>query len=173
MGGASVALLTVINALELAGHYQFVILFNKRGPAYDKFTELGYECQVLSSPPIGNAGGREISLTEFCRFMCYLPVAMLKLILFIRKSDFDCLYLNTGLCLAPALAGKFSGIPVIWHLRELLGSKSFLSRCHCYLISAISHLVIANSTSSASAISGSSVLIYDGISEEYAEGSLP
>lgn len=170
-GGASVALLTVINALELAGNYQLVILFNKRGPAYAKFTELGYECQVLSYPTIGNAGGRKISLSEFCKFMCYLPISALRLICFIKKRDFDCLYLNTGVCLAPALIGKILGLPIIWHIRELLGSKSLLSRWHCSLVASLSDLVIANSASSGSVIADATncSLIYDGISEEFAE----
>ncbi len=148
-----------------------MILFNKLGPAYVKFSELGYECRIISYPTIGNAGGRKISLTEFCKFMCFLPVAMLRLILFIRKGSFDCLYLNTGIGLAPALAGKLLGLPIIWHIRELLDSSSLLGHSHCYLIATISQLVIANSISSCSVIGSETncSLIYDGISDEFLE----
>lgn len=170
-GGASVALLTVLKALDTANNYRIMILFNKHCPALDKISELGYECHVLSYPAIGNAGGRKISLSELARFIRLLPFAAPKFISFIRKGNFDCIYLNTGICLAPALAGKLLGVPVIWHIRELLDSKSILGSLHCNLISATSQLVIANSESSGSAIKDLSKLsiIYDGISDEFIE----
>ena len=151
-GGAPVAMLRVIEALSELDDFSINILLNSSGQVLDKYTKLGYDCTTLPFPTFGGPGGRKPRYRELFLFYFRFIFAFPRLYNYIKKNNFNYIYLNSGINFSLALVCKWLKKPVIWQIREILDDKSVLGRWYCRQISTLAKTVIATSYRVASSI---------------------
>lgn len=144
-----------LSLLDIARHYagfSKVLLFAD-GPFRERLEEVGVAVEVSHAPRAVSGIRREGSGARELRAV----PGVLKLSWRVARlaCGYDLLYTNSQKALViGALAGKISGKPVIWHLRDMLTADHF-SQAHRRLAVTLANLmvarVIANSKATAAA----------------------
>jgi glycosyltransferase involved in cell wall biosynthesis len=114
--GSSRSLLRLSSRLVKDGHAVSAVLpFD--GPLGSALREIGVTVYVLPEMAVIE---RSIFKTAagLLSFACRLPLSVFRLMRLIRKIGPDIVHSNTSVMIASALAGRFSRVRTIWHIRE-------------------------------------------------------
>ncbi len=135
ISGPANSLLTLLDHLPKEQYASFVVM-REPGPLVEDIRARGIECLMLALP-------RPAGLRAAALFSFRLPFELLKLIRFIRKRRIHLIHVHQTPSFWGVIAGKFTGIPVIFHIREIWGYRAYkrmIVRFSAQVI-AISHAV--------------------------------
>ena len=103
---------------------------------YQRMVAMGYEVRIAFPDGEGTAGpyiaeaGLPVDrlpilkpvhpkkLFAFLTFALSVPVALWRLVRYLRRHRPDVIHVNGAFDVAPALAGRLAGVPVVWHLND-------------------------------------------------------
>ena len=113
LGGGEVSFFELIRSIN-RDKFEPIVIVPKKGEIKSQFAEMSVKVIVNPMPPLRNiAFGNTI-------------YALLRLIGIIKRRGFDIIHANgSRACFYSGLAGRFSGVPVIWHVRETLKDYYF------------------------------------------------
>lgn len=162
-------MLGVMRALGEIDNLVIDILLNTTGPVQKEYENCGYKCSIIPFPTFGGAGGRKPRYRELLIFYCRLFLAIPRLLRFMKRENFNYVYLNSGINFSLAIMCHWLKIPIIWQIREILDERSMLGRWYCCRIARYAEIVIATSHRAAAAIGSNSHIkvIHDGVSENF------
>jgi len=110
------------------------------------------------------------SIRGFFQFIFRLITSTHFLIRLMRTEKIQIVHSNTSAVYSGAFAAKFSKIPHIWHVREIILNPNILKRVNSWIIPALSTRIIANSMRTKDSIVGNNPrnlkkteVIYNGI----------
>jgi glycosyltransferase involved in cell wall biosynthesis len=165
IGGAPLSMIQLAQTLPRS-ELRPVLVFSSDGPVVNHARELGLETRVVPFRDSFFYGAH----------IPFRPSMALKLLVTLRSTTrrFErvmveerpsIVHLNTSVLLQPALAAHRLEIPVIWHVREVLGDLAPVRMLQTKLINRLSTRIIANSDASGEPFveGGKLVRIYNGI----------
>jgi glycosyltransferase involved in cell wall biosynthesis len=171
MYGADIGLLHSIKSLDREKYYPIVILPSDMPPPgmlSSELERLGVEYHVA---PLGILRRKYLSV----RSIVPLAVQLLKGIAYVRKMarsrNVALVYINTIVTVSGAIGGKLAGVPVLWHVREILAMPrpirwvlhKVLSVCADRIV-CISNAVRDSLLKEAPALAKKSVVVYNAVS---------
>jgi len=170
VGGAEVSLLDLIRNLP-RDRYEPSLIVPEEGPMAEAGRGAGARVTPIRWPSAVMKTGRERSATN--RLLALIaPFLLVPTIArtsrFIRKEGVDLVHTNgTKAHLGGGLAARLAGVPVVWHLRDVL-APGLLRSILRFLSRWIPSRMIANSRASARTLSdrgpgGRVALVYNGI----------
>ncbi len=114
--GSSRSLLRLTSRLVLDGHDACVVLpFD--GELGDALRAVGVRVDIMSGLAVIERSAFK-SLTGFLSFGIRLPISVVRFWCLIRRVVPDVVHSNTSVMMVSALAGRFSKVRNIWHIRE-------------------------------------------------------
>lgn len=145
--GAEKVLLQTIAGLNKK-EYQPILVLPHPGPFYQKAEKLGLETVVVSSKWWITEKNKvwKQPFSWLWNLKSIVRIARL-----IKQKDIDLVYSNSVVNFCGALAARWKGVPHIWSIHEILGTKNasvrffFGGRALVSLISAVSTKIIVNS----------------------------
>jgi glycosyltransferase involved in cell wall biosynthesis len=141
VAGATMSLFYLLEQLDRKKYDPLVLFNSEDGPAIDMFAKGGIE--VLRDPRIsfyqhgtmGWLGLRSLRPWELLTRALLLPMSAHRFQHFLRQHPFDLVHLNSSVQIPAALGAKWAGVPVVWHIREVLHSgylglrRALVRRC--------------------------------------------
>lgn len=143
VGGAPVSLLKLLAGLD---HTEFSAqaLFTEPGEVLMYAQELGVAVRII---PMGGAffysAHAKLGARSIARFLRTFPGAVRAAQNALRTKKPDLVHLNTSVLLAWAVAARRERIPVVWVVREVLGSNPWLRSWHASFIMRHARQVVA------------------------------
>ena len=165
-GGAPIALLLVAKALRDSQEFEPYLLFSAEGTASTRAREVGFPVFVQPTAVLGCSVSRHsLHLRDVLRFACVFFPSFRGLTRTIRDLNIDLVYLNTSTLVGPAVTAHVNGIPIVWHVREVLHNDSPSARRLISFVCQYADAVVANSDYATRALGecGKATRVYDGI----------
>lgn len=160
LGGGERSLLELLKGLkhDPAGSYEpWVILPKKEGPLVERLKAAGIEYECLPIPKSFFQISRGAPMTAFqlgLRSVPGMSLYLARLVYLLRKRKPALIHTNAVKCHAlAAVVGPASGLPVVWHLRDILEDGPTLWSLRTMSRTPSIHLV-ANSQATADAFGG-------------------
>lgn len=143
--GAEQSFLFFLKHLNQEKFEPVVVLPNNEGLLVDRIKSLGYKFHIIENPSWVSSGEvRQLARDTFDEF-----VTAKSYIELIQEEKIDLVYTNTITRLAGAIAAKSTGIPHVWHIREVLQDhplkSSFDQETTFTIVRQLSDKIIANS----------------------------
>ncbi|WP_162605033.1 glycosyltransferase [Geomonas terrae] len=143
--GAEQSFLFFLQHLDKKKFEPIVVLPDSKGLLADKVKDLKYKLHIIAAHSwISSEDMHQVAqntLDEFALIRKYAEV--------IEEEEIDVVYTNTITRLAGAIAAKSSGVPHVWHIREVLENhplKSIFGQETAFsLVNYLSDRIIANS----------------------------
>jgi len=170
MYGADIGLLHSVKSLDRGRHYPIVILpaDMPTGMLSTELERLGVEYHIA---PLGILRRKYFS----ARSLVPLAIDLFRGVAYVRATarsrGVALVYVNTIVAVSGAIGGKLAGVPVLWHIREILSlARPFRWALHRALslcadrIVCISRAVRDSLLKEAPDLEAKSVLLYDAIS---------
>jgi glycosyltransferase involved in cell wall biosynthesis len=143
VGGAPVSLLKLLAGLD-PHEFRGQAIFTEPGGVLAYANDLGVPARVI---PTGGAffysAHAQLGVRSVARFARTFPGAVRTAQKALQDQRPDLLHLNTSVLLAWAVAARRERIPVVWVVREVLGSNPWLRRWHASFILRHAHWVVA------------------------------
>jgi glycosyltransferase involved in cell wall biosynthesis len=143
VGGAPVSLLKLLAALDRA-EFETNAIFTEPGDILGYANDLGVPARVV---PTGGAffysAHARLGPRSVARFIRTFPAAVRTAQRTLRRQRPDVLHLNTSVLLAWAAAARRERVPVVWMVREVLGSSPWLRQWHANFILRHARRVVA------------------------------
>ncbi|MFA5816010.1 MAG: glycosyltransferase [Bacteroidales bacterium] len=119
-----------------------------------------------------------LSAGGMTRLLLRTPWSVARLIRLMRRERYDLVHTNTGVTVGGAIAARLSGIPHVWHFREILSEFGLFLRFYQQFVNALSRRLIfitgaVRDQFSSQRIRKKGRVIHDGIPVEEYEGNLP
>lgn len=153
-GGGSIAFLKVADVLKESGVFEPVLLFSGEGMAPEIARNNGFTVYIKKVAGLGCILlSHSASISVMFRFLIEIIPSLVSLMNFIRKLGVDLVYINTSTPVAAGIAAKIQGVPLIWHVREVINTRNHVGRFVAACIKQTSDIIVANSGCSAEAIS--------------------
>ena len=151
VGGAPVSMLQLAAALDRR-RYEPLVVFSAPGPILNYARELGVPAQVAPLRSAFFYGAQvPINLRMLASFLVNYRSTIKSAQDLVRREQPDLVHINS-IVPVPAAAGvKRQSVPIIWHLREVLGPNTWLRRMHAEAIMRLADGIVANSHTSAEA----------------------
>jgi glycosyltransferase involved in cell wall biosynthesis len=176
MYGADIGLLHTVKSLDRAKYYPIVILPSDMptGMLSPELERLGVEYHIA---PLGILRRKYLS----ARGILPLAVELLRGIAYVRATARSrgaaLVYVNTIVAVSGAIGGKLAGVPVLWHVREILALARpvrwllyrTLSLCADRIV-CVSKAVRESMLKEAPDLAKKSVLVYDAVPAAAGDG---
>jgi glycosyltransferase involved in cell wall biosynthesis len=134
VGGAPVSLLKLLAGLD-PGEFMPEAVFTEPGEVFGYAGDLGVPARII---PTGGAffysAHAQLGVRSMARLIGTFPAAVRTAQQALHRQKPDLLHLNTSVLLAWAVAAKRERVPVVWVVREVLGSNLWLRRWHASFI---------------------------------------
>lgn len=114
-----------------------------------------------------------LSAGGIARLLLKTPISVARLMRLMKREGFDLVHTNTGVTVGGAIAARLSGIPHVWHFREILSEFGLLLRVYEPIVLLLSSrlIFITEAVANQFSLNGfrkKGEVIYDGIQiEEY------
>lgn len=165
-GGGSIALLKVAEALRKSGEFEPFVVFTAEGLAPKHAREMGLPVFVQPVAGIGCVlQSQSTSPLVLMRFLVELIPSMIGLDKLLQTLKIDIVYINTSTVVSAGWIARFRQIPVAWHVREVINTKTLAGRFVTLCVKRFAHTIIANSNCSAAVLTGGKQVkrVYDGV----------
>jgi glycosyltransferase involved in cell wall biosynthesis len=165
IGGAPLSMIQLAQSLPRSELIP-VLVFSGDGPVVNHARELGLATRVLPFRDSFFYGAHiPFRPSMALRLLATLRSTTRRLERVLVEERPSLVHLNTSVLLQPALAAHRQKIPVIWHVREVLGELAPVRMLQANLINRLSTRIIANSDASGEPFveGGKLVRIYNGI----------
>jgi glycosyltransferase involved in cell wall biosynthesis len=168
LGGAQLALLESLGSLVDDWRLQ---AFSRPGALADRLGELGVP--VHTSAVLATTGGprRSAGLARQLGSVGTYVKRIASLRSCIRQGAFDLVYINTLRALPyGVIAGRLSGATVVVHVRDILDARTLphpLVRQVVHALLRVSHVVLANSRTTARSVPADAAVVYSPVSPAY------
>ena len=154
IGGAPVSMLQLAAALD-RDRYEPVVVFTEPGPILEFARDLGVPAKVF---PLRSSFFYSthvpISLRMIVRFLFHLWPTIRAARTLIRREQPDLVHLNTSVLIPAAMGVKREGVPLVWHVREVIDTGSWIGGLEAARISNLADCVVANSEVVANGFNG-------------------
>jgi glycosyltransferase involved in cell wall biosynthesis len=114
VGGSAFSAVVTAKALQRHG-YDVDVVLAAEGPFVDKFHQIGCDVRILPHHNWLRPGGVLRCGRRWLRELA--PVRAFGQLL--RETEYAAVYVNTIVSVAAAIAARRSGVPCLWHIREL------------------------------------------------------
>jgi glycosyltransferase involved in cell wall biosynthesis len=143
VGGAPVSLLKLLAGLD-PQEFSAQAVFTEPGEVLTYAHDLGVPARIV---PTGGAffysAHARLGARSMARFVSTFPSAVRTAQNTLRGQRPDLVHLNTSVLLAWAVAARREGIPVVWVVREVLGSNPWLRSWHARFIQRHARTIVA------------------------------
>lgn len=148
---------------ELGASVEVVVPFS--GMLVDKLRSVGIKVHILDPIVFRRSVMKPAGLV---RMMLMLGPSVWRLKRLIKKNNIDLVHTNTGVIIGGALAARFSGVPHVWHFREMLTEFRHFWTIYEPMVRKTSQEIICISNAVASQFKSSKAfkkisVVYDGI----------
>ncbi len=120
-GGSDKSLFSLLTHLDRSLIEPVVVL--PPGPMTDRYREAGVPVREVSLAPLR----RSANPLHHLRFACRYPSTIRAFEEIFQAEGTQVVYINTGVHLVAGRAARASGIPIVWHVREIVGTNRFLT----------------------------------------------
>jgi glycosyltransferase involved in cell wall biosynthesis len=114
--GSSRSMLRLCARLVRDGH-EVVVVLPYSGPLHDAVRSVGARVELFDGLAVID-GWVVRHPIKLLRFLFGLPVALIRLVLLLRRVRPDIVHTNTSVILLPGVAARLCRIPHVWHIRE-------------------------------------------------------
>jgi glycosyltransferase involved in cell wall biosynthesis len=163
VGGAPVSMLKLLQRLD-AWTYAAEAVFTQHGAVLEFARDLGVSARVV---PTGGAffysAHARMSTRMLARFLTSFPAAVSSARATLRRQRPDVLHLNTSVLLAWAAAARREGVPVVWVVREVLGSEPRIRRWHAHFLRSRATRVVAVSNAVRDSLGTDAAVVYNAV----------
>ncbi|GAB4452632.1 MAG: hypothetical protein Kow00120_22710 [Anaerolineae bacterium] len=164
-GGVSGSGESLFQAVRGLHGVESAVYLGSDGALRQRFEAHGTPCRYGPLAHLGHSVSSPLRLRDVARFLWTFRASRRAFAHYVQAVAPDVVYLNTSVLLGPALHARALGLPVVWHVREAIGSGGGLD---CLMKKAIQRLatcIIANSDYVAGEFVGSPqpVRVYNGI----------
>ena len=130
MYGADIGLLHSLRSLDRSKYYPIVILPSDMptGLLSPELDRLGVEYHIA---PLGILRRKYLSLRKIIPLAVELLRGVAYVHFTVRKRGVALVYANTFVTLSGAIGGKLAGVPVLWHIHEILSMPRLLQWALC------------------------------------------
>lgn len=136
-GGPTIRARAVYELMIQAGHQVRVAFPRGKGSAADYIGEKGIPVDKIAA----NKPVQPTKIVAFAKFAVSFPLALWHTTAYLKHQRPDVIHVNGAFDIGPALAGKFAGVPVVWHLNDtIFGEK--LSRLLGKVVSRLATVVV-------------------------------
>ncbi len=143
VGGAPVSLLKLLAGLD-PQEFSAQAVFTEPGDVLTYAHDLGVPARIV---PTGGAffysAHARLGVRSMARFVRTFPSAVRTAQHALHRQRPDLLHLNTSVLLAWAVAARRERIPVVWVVREVLGSNPWLRNWHSHFIQKHARTIVA------------------------------
>lgn len=154
VGGAPVSMLQLAAALP-KDRYRPLVVFTHPGPILDFARELGVSARVV---PLRSAffysAHVPIRPRMLVKFLMHFWSTVRAVRLLVREERPDLVHLNTSVLIPAAIAVKRERVPLVWHVREVINTGSWVGRLEASAIVRLADCVVANSSVVAQGFNG-------------------
>ena len=145
IGGAEVSMLQLAAALDRE-RYAPMVVFTRPGPILDYAGELGVPTRVIRlRSAFFYSTHVPLRLRMLASFLYHFHPTMRTTETLVREEQPDLVHLNTSVLIPTAVGVRRTGVPLIWHVREVPGSNPLLRRWQTGVISRLANGIIATS----------------------------
>lgn len=132
--GAGVALLNTARFLDRE-RFDAVLVLPGSGPLADNAQKSSISFEILENPEVSLTSARGFEkLTLLFSRIGYVA----RLRRFLRKGRFDLAYVNSTASIFAGIAAKLAGLPIIWHVHEMIEHPSRATRFKMWMIERLS-----------------------------------
>lgn len=119
--GPHVRARAVFSRMVKDGHLVHVVIPEGPGTAQDFYDKTGIAVDRLAIRKPVSPRNR----INFALYFLWLPLGVARTILYLRRERPDIVHVNGSFDLVPAIAAKFVGLPLVWHLIDTAPSRPF------------------------------------------------
>jgi len=174
LGGAPLSMIQLAKSLP-PDELEPVLIFSSEGPVVQYARHLGLQARVVPfRDSLFYAAHAPFRPMMAARLAATMRSTVRRLERVMAEERPDIVHLNTIVLVQAALAARRQGVPIIWHVREVLGDLAPVRALQTGLITSLATRIIANSNASGApfAASGKVVRVYNGIdTEQFRPGS--
>lgn len=144
VSGAGIALLRIAQSLQ-PSRFRTCVILPGEGPLLDLAREQGIRAIVI---PNAEESWVAASLTKKVQLLAGRAAYIRRLMKFFRREQSDVVYVNTTITVFAGIAARMVGLPVVWHVRELLENPSRGMRAKMWLIEHLADAIFYASAAS-------------------------
>ena len=145
IGGAPVSMLQLAAALNHS-RYSVSAVFTETGPILDIARHLEIPAKVVTLLSAFCYGAHvPIRLRMLLPFLYHFRSTIMNAEEFIRNQQPDIVHLNTIALIPAAIGVKRTGVPLVWHVREIPGTNPIIRKWQTRIISRLADIIIVNS----------------------------
>ncbi len=137
--GSDRCLLNLVSCLD-RNRFEAHVILPDFGPLHLELKNLGIEPKVVN---VGVLRRKFLHPVRVFGYLTSLFFGSLHLFLYIKRNRISLVHTNTSAILGGGIAAKLSGIPHVWHLREILKRPRWLSRLLSTYVFLLSDQLIA------------------------------
>lgn len=154
IGGAPVSMLQLAAALPLDRYFPLAV-FTHPGPILGIARNLGVSARVV---PLRSAFFHSahvpVRLRMLVNFSLHFWSTVRAARLLVREERPDLVHLNTSVLIPAAIAIKRERVPLVWHVREVINTGSWVGRLQASAIARLADCVVVNSSVVAQGFNG-------------------
>ncbi|MFN0072778.1 MAG: glycosyltransferase family 4 protein [Chloroflexota bacterium] len=168
VGGAPLSMIQLARSLP-TDELEPVLVFSADGPIVRHARDLGLRTRVVPfTDSLFYGAHTPFQLSMIVRFLASFPLVTKRLGQVIAEEQPSLVHLNTIVLVQAAVAAHRQDVPVIWHVREVLGDLAPMRAVQTRLISQLATRIISNSNASGAPFlkSGKLTRIYNGVNTE-------
>ncbi len=173
-GGAPFSMIQLAKSLP-PDELEPVLIFSSDGPVVQYARHLGLQARVVPfRDSLFYGAHTSFQPMMVARLAATMRPTVRRLERVMAEERPAMVHLNTIVLVQAALAARRHGVPIIWHVREVLGDLALVRALQIRLITSLATRIIANSNASGApfAASGKVVRVYNGIdTEQFRPGS--
>ena len=145
IGGAPVSMLQLAMGLDRS-LFSPVAIFTHPGPVLDFAKEMGIPSRVV---PLRSAffysAHVPIRLRMLIPFIMHFRSSTRAMEQLVREEQPDIVHLNTSVLLPSAVGAKRTGVPLVWHVREVPGPTQWIANRQVATIQKLADAIVVNS----------------------------
>lgn len=166
-GGASARLHLLVRYIYEKSNYQPIVLFGAPGLFEKMLRKKGIKTYIKKFSTLAvNTHSPKLSFRNIITFMKRFIPYFITVVRIIKKEQISFVHINSSVSTTAGIASYFSGVKVVWHVREIIPDTK-MGRLQKKLIESIAVRIIAISGEVAKQFdSRKTTLIYDGIDPE-------
>ena len=119
LGGAPISLAGLVSGLD-RNRYEPLVVLTEHGPAEELYRKRNIPVRVESLPSGLFLKPRSIGFRRLVHFFKNYPITIARTRQLIRSEQPDIVHLNSSALFAQSEAVRQEGIPIVWHVREML-----------------------------------------------------
>lgn len=137
--GADIVLLTLLNTLD-KNKFSPIVVLPQTGPLVEKLKEIGIQVYVMNYPILRRQYFTPIGIAKY--IFTYLKSCK-KILALVKNQKIDIVHTNTIAVLEGILISRKLGVPLLWHVHEILENPNIVYKATSALMGIFATKIIA------------------------------